>query len=262
MATRPTSADGIERVDVVGTPIALVDYQQTVNLIDALIDNDERGFIVVSAVHAAMAARHDSELRDAMSRATLVVPDGMPLVWAANLMGAGLSDRVYGPELMARYCQRATGSGRRIFLYGGHDQDSLLMLSEKLRTRFPGLVICGAYCAPHRRLSEDEENLVAKTLNAARPDVVWVGTGCPRQEKWMLKMRDRLDAPVLVGVGAAFDFHSGRVSQAPAWMQRRGLEWLYRLSREPRRLFGRYLVYNTRFILTFAKQYIRSRRSR
>lgn len=246
-----------DRQNVVGTPLALVDYEKAMEVMDSMIEQRRPGYVIASAVHAAMVAREDPTLRAAMEHATMVVPDGMPLVWAAKRMGANLKDRVYGPELMARYCQRAAEKGYRVFLYGGHDQGSLLKLSELLRRRYPGLNVCGCYHPPDRELSEREKETTARTLNASRADMVWVGTGCPRQEKWMYGMRARLDAPVLVGVGAAFDFHSGRVQQAPPWMQRRGLEWLYRLSREPRRLTRRYLVYNARFIVAFARQYAR-----
>lgn len=260
--TQSDSANTTERQDVLGLPIALVDYEKAIELMDEMIKRRQRGYVVAAAVHALMVARSDPEMRSALDEATLVVPDGMPIVWAANLLGAELTDRVYGPELMARYCKRSAAKGHRVFLYGGHSNDALSALTDKLRARFPGIDICGSYCAPHRPLTGEEEGLIVKTLNESRADVVWVGTGAPRQEKWMHRMRDRLDAPVLIGVGAAFDFHSGRIPQAPPWMQKRGLEWLFRLSREPARLFKRYLVYNTGFMAAFARQYLSYRRRR
>jgi N-acetylglucosaminyldiphosphoundecaprenol N-acetyl-beta-D-mannosaminyltransferase len=160
---------------------------------------------------------------------------------------------------MLRYSERCAARGHRVFLYGGRDQGSLAQLALNLRLRFPGIKIVGGYSPPFRPLTSDEENSVAEQINNARPDVVWVGIGVPKQEKWMAKMRDRLEAPVLAAVGAAFDFHAGRVSQAPAWMQERGLEWTYRIAQEPRRLLPRYLIHNPRFVLRTAVQLVRER---
>lgn len=257
-----TTIESTDRLNLLGTPIALVDYDRTMDVMDSMIERREPGYVVASAVHALMVAREDGEMRAALDGATLVVPDGMPIVWAARRLGTGLKDRVYGPELMARFCERSAQKGHRVFLYGGHSQDALETLSNELRKRFPQLNICGNYWAPHRPLTQEEEDHVVQELNAAKPDIIWVGTGAPRQERWMQHMRPKLDAPVLVGVGAAFDFHSGRIKQAPSWMQKRGLEWLYRLSREPKRLFWRYLTYNIRFIFAFLRQYARQKLGR
>jgi N-acetylglucosaminyldiphosphoundecaprenol N-acetyl-beta-D-mannosaminyltransferase len=149
-----------------------------------------------------------------------------------------------------------------VWLYGGRDQGSLVQLALSLRRLHPGIQVVGGYSPPFRPLTAEEEATVARQINEARADVLWVGIGVPKQEKWMAHMRDRLDVPVMVGVGAAFDFHAGRVSMAPAWMQERGLEWIYRTSQEPRRLLGRYLSTNPRFVAAFARQYLRERRRR
>jgi N-acetylglucosaminyldiphosphoundecaprenol N-acetyl-beta-D-mannosaminyltransferase len=151
-------------------------------------------------------------------------------------------------------------TGRRIYLYGGRNPGALAQLARVLRLRHPGLNLVGGYAPPFRDLTVEEEDRIAQDINAARPDVVWAGIGVPKQEKWMARMRDRLEAPVLVGVGAAFDFHAGLVPQAPALMQRLGLEWLFRLAQEPRRLWRRYLRYNPRFVTGFVRQYLRERR--
>jgi N-acetylglucosaminyldiphosphoundecaprenol N-acetyl-beta-D-mannosaminyltransferase len=177
-----------------------------------------------------------------------------------NALGHDLPSRVYGPDLMARYCERSALTGSRMFLYGGRNQGALVQLALNLRRRYPGVQIVGGYSPPFRALSEEEREAVVAEINHARPDVVWVGIGVPKQEKWMAEMQERLDAPVLVGVGAAFDFHAGLVPQAPSWMQSAGLEWLYRLLQEPRRLWRRYLTYNPRFVFGFARQYLRHRR--
>jgi N-acetylglucosaminyldiphosphoundecaprenol N-acetyl-beta-D-mannosaminyltransferase len=161
---------------------------------------------------------------------------------------------------MARYCERSASTGTRMYLYGGRNQGALVQLALSLRQRFPGIRIVGGYSPPFRPLSEPEETWVAREINRSRADVVWVGTGQPKQERWMARMRDRLDAPMLIGVGAAFDFHAGLVPQAPVWMQNLGLEWTFRLAHEPRRLWRRYARYNPLFIAGFARQYARHRR--
>jgi N-acetylglucosaminyldiphosphoundecaprenol N-acetyl-beta-D-mannosaminyltransferase len=161
---------------------------------------------------------------------------------------------------MARYCRRAAERGHRVWLYGGYDEAALEQLVAVLEERYPGIRVAGGYSPPHRTLTADEETELANRINADAPDVVWVGVGVPKQEKWMAHMRPRLDPPLLVGVGAAFDFEAGLKRQAPSWMQRRGLEWLFRLSQEPRRLGPRYLRYNPRFVAAFLRQYLRERR--
>jgi N-acetylglucosaminyldiphosphoundecaprenol N-acetyl-beta-D-mannosaminyltransferase len=178
-------------------------------------------------------------------------------VWALNALGHRLRDRVYGPDLMALACERARRTGRRMFLYGGRDHDptALPRLESELLRRYPGLQIAGTYQAAFHTLSDDEADTVADCINRSGADVVWVGLGVPRQEKWMAQMRDRLDSPVLVGVGAAFDFHAGLVKQAPDYLQRVGMEWLFRLIQEPRRLWRRYARYNPRFVAGFMRQY-------
>jgi N-acetylglucosaminyldiphosphoundecaprenol N-acetyl-beta-D-mannosaminyltransferase len=247
---------------VLGVPLALTDYERTMDWIDATVETGGRSYVCVAATHTVVACQDDPELRAAVHGAALVVPDGQPVVWAMNALGHDLTGRVYGPDLMAKYCERAALTGARMFLYGGRNQGALVQLALNLRRRFPGVQIVGGYSPPFRALSDEEREAVAAEINHARPDVVWVGIGVPKQEKWMAEMRDRLEAPVLVGVGAAFDFHAGLVPQAPAWMQSAGLEWLYRLSKEPRRLWRRYLTYNPRFVLGFARQYLRHRRDR
>jgi N-acetylglucosaminyldiphosphoundecaprenol N-acetyl-beta-D-mannosaminyltransferase len=182
-------------------------------------------------------------------------------VWALRALGHERATRVYGPDLMAHHCARAARSGTPVYLYGGRTPDALATLERRLRERFPGLHIAGSHSPPFRALTPAEEQRVIADIDGSGAAVVWVGIGQPKQEKWMLHMRPRLRAPLLVGVGAAFDFHAGLVSQAPAWMQRAGLEWAYRLSREPRRLWPRYARYNPLFLFQFLGQYLRHRRA-
>jgi N-acetylglucosaminyldiphosphoundecaprenol N-acetyl-beta-D-mannosaminyltransferase len=163
---------------------------------------------------------------------------------------------------MSRACALAAQSGQRFYLYGGRNQGALVQLALNLRQRYPGVKIVGGYSPPHRPLTLEERKAVAAEINHSRADVVWVGIGVPKQEKWMAEMRPMLETPVLVGVGAAFDFHAGLVPQAPPWMQQAGLEWAYRLTREPRRLWRRYLRYNPRFVGAFALQLNKQRQAR
>ena len=248
--------------DIVGTPIAMVDYERAMDEMDEMVRLRMRGYVCAVAVHAVMVARHDPEMRRALAGSTLTVPDGMPLVWAANLLGEDLPARVYGPGLMERYCARCAERGHRVWLYGGRDQGSLAQLALNLRRAHPGIKVVGGHSPPFRPLTEAEEDRLVEQIKADRPDVLWVGIGVPKQEKWMARMRPRLDVPVMVGVGAAFDFIAGRISQAPPWMQDRGLEWTYRIAQEPRRLLPRYLSYNPRFLLALSRQLARERRAR
>jgi len=247
-----------ETSEVLGIPLALTDYERTMDWMDGLVATREKAYLSAAAVHLVMVAQEDEPTWHAARDATLVVPDGQPLVWALRALGHEAS-RVYGPDLMAKYCERSAKTGVKMYLYGGRNQGALVELALRLRRRFPGLQIVGGYSPPFRALSSEEERDVAAAINASGADVVWVGTGQPKQEKWMAAMRDRLDAPILAGVGAAFDFHAGIVPQAPAWMQRVGLEWSYRLAREPRRLWRRYARYNPRFVAGFLRQYVAHR---
>lgn len=246
---------------MLGLPVALTDYEGALDLIDEIVERRERCYVCVCNVHTVMAAAEDRELRAALDGSRFNVPDGQPLVWAVNALGHPLRRRVYGPELMWRACARAARNGQRFYLYGGRDQSALTRLSDKLRASHPGLSIVGGYSPPYRALSEAEQTAIGAEINAAGADVVWVGIGVPKQEKWMAEMRPRLQAPLLIGVGAAFDFHAGLIAQAPRWMQDRGLEWLFRLSREPSRLWRRYLRYNPRFVVALACQLARERRA-
>jgi N-acetylglucosaminyldiphosphoundecaprenol N-acetyl-beta-D-mannosaminyltransferase len=247
---------------VLGVPLALTDYEHTLDWIDGAVAAGQREYICVAAVHTVMASQEDPALRAAVEGASFTVPDGQPLVWALRALGHQLGDRVYGPTLMDLACARAARTGQRMYLYGGRNQGALAQLTRILRLRHPGLKIVGGYAPPFRPLTDAEEEHVAHDINRSEADVVWVGIGVPKQEKWMARMRPRLDAPVLIGVGAAFDFHAGLVPQAPPRMQRLGLEWLFRFAQEPRRLWKRYARYNPLFVLGFARQYLRYRTQR
>src|SRR3954467_4132512 len=237
-----------------GIPLRPSDYEKTMDWMGAMVAAGAKGYVTAAAVHLVMVAQEEPETREAVLGATLAVPDGQPLVWALRALGRD-AHRVYGPDLMDLHCARSARSGRRMFLYGGRNQGALIQLALELRTRHPGLKIVGGYSPPYRDLSGEEESWLTGEINRSQADVVWVGTGQPKQEKWMAHMRDKLDAPLLVGVGAAFDFHAGPGPEAPQWMQKLGLEWTFRLAQEPRRLWRRYARYNPRFVAGFLRQY-------
>jgi len=260
-AAAPRPGDVATR-NVLGIPLAITDYDGAMAVMDGMIARRERGSFCAVAVHAVMVSQDDDEMRDAVVSSTLTFPDGMPLVWAVNRLGEDLDDRVYGPDLMDLYSRRCAERGHRVWLYGGRDEQALRALEDNLRARHPGIEIAGSYSPPFRDLSEGEERELVERINRDRPDVLWIGIGVPKQEKWMARLRPRLDVPVMCAVGAAFDFHAGQVSQAPDWMQRRGLEWVHRMAQEPRRLVPRYLRYNPRFLLLLARQLLRERRAR
>ena len=229
--------------------------------IDATIASGSRGSLSAAAVHLVMRAQEEPEVMAAVLGLSVVVPDGQPLVWALRALGHAQATRVYGPDLMAAYCEHAAATGTPAFLYGGRSEDALVELTTALRMRYPGLAIVGGYTPPHRELTAAEDEAVAVRIERSGAQVVWVGIGQPRQELWIARMRERLSAPMLIAVGAAFDFHAGLVPQAPAWMGSHGLEWSYRLAREPRRLWRRYARYNPRFVAAFARQYAAARRA-
>ncbi len=241
-------------------PLAVSNYEQVVEWMDAMVAADARGWLTAAAVNLVMSARDDSATMRAVLGATLAVPDGQPLVWALRLLGYARATRVYGPDLMAHHCAHAARVGTPIYLYGGRSEQALGLLRARLGERFPGLRIVGGFSPPFRPLTDAERAWVVHEIDGSGAQVVWVGTGQPKQELWMSEMRPLLQAPLLVGVGAAFDFHAGIVSQAPGWMQRGGLEWLYRLSREPRRLWRRYATQNPRFVVGFLRQWMRERK--
>jgi N-acetylglucosaminyldiphosphoundecaprenol N-acetyl-beta-D-mannosaminyltransferase len=258
--TRSVAVQPPPTVPVLDVKLALTDYDRVLDWMEAMVLAREQGYVCVCNVHAVMASHEDLELRAALLGSSMNVPDGQPLVWAINSLGHSLAGRVYGPELMARSCARAARSGHRLYLYGGRNQGALVQLALNLRRRYPGVRIVGGYSPPHRSLTAEEERAVTDEINRSRADVVWIGIGVPKQEKWMARMRPLLAPPVLIGVGAAFDFHAGLVPQAPNWVQEAGLEWAYRLAHEPRRLWRRYIRYNPRFLSAFARQFAHHQR--
>jgi N-acetylglucosaminyldiphosphoundecaprenol N-acetyl-beta-D-mannosaminyltransferase len=249
------------RTDVLGVGISAINMQQALATIRSWIISADRQYVCVTNVHAVMECQRDESIRRAHNEAGLCTPDGMPLVWLNRMAGRREVSRVYGPDLLAACCAMSVQEGFSHYFYGG-DEGVADRLSVRLRSRFPGLNVAGTYSPPFRELSEEEDEAIMERINACRPDVVWVGLGCPKQERWMWLHRDRLDAPVLVGVGAAFDYHAGLKKQAPPWVQRIGMEWFFRLLTEPRRLAPRYLKTNPLFLWKLAGRSLSGQRYR
>jgi N-acetylglucosaminyldiphosphoundecaprenol N-acetyl-beta-D-mannosaminyltransferase len=242
----------LTRVDVLGVGISCVDLPSTVDIFADWIANAQRQYVCVTGMHGVMESQTDTALRDIHNAAGLTTPDGMPMVWAGRRAGAGIS-RVYGPDLMDAVLSKAVQAGWSSYFLGG-SEDVLAKLVATLGARYPGLAVAGLESPPFRPLSDDEDKAIVNRINAAAPDIVWVGLGTPKQERFMASHRDRLDAPVLVGVGAAFDLVAGTLPQAPHWMQRNGLEWAFRLGAEPRRLWRRYLLNGPRFAVEMVRR--------
>ena len=237
-----------ERVNILGVRVSAINMEQALETIEGWIVRNEPHYVCVSNIHGLIESQRDESLRRIHNAAGLVTPDGMPLVWLIRLKGFDHVERVYGPDLMLALCERSTLKGYRHFLYGG-EEGVPERLADNLRRSFPNLQVAGSCSPPFRALTSEEDERMVQMINQTNPHIVWVGLSTPKQERWMADHVHRLTAPVLIGVGAAFDFHSGRKRQAPHWMQRAGLEWLFRLASEPRRLWRRYLFNNPLFIL-------------
>jgi N-acetylglucosaminyldiphosphoundecaprenol N-acetyl-beta-D-mannosaminyltransferase len=250
------SPSELPRVDVLGVGVSAITMDRALGTIDSWIARREQHYVCITGVHGVMESQRDERLREIHNRAGMVTPDGMPLVWLSRLNGVRDVERVYGPDLMAACCDRSQAHGYTHFFYGGGDGVPEL-LAERLRERFAGLRIVGSYSPPFRPMTPEEDEALVDRINQAAPDIVWVGLSTPKQERWMAEHVGRLRAPVMVGVGAAFDFHAGLKRQAPRWMQRSGLEWLFRLMTEPRRLWRRYLVNNPSFIWLLTRSLVR-----
>jgi len=250
----------IKRVNVLGVGISVLDQTSAREFLFDCVRNGDRGYVTVTGVHGVSEAQHDPALREIFSRALLVTPDGMPMVWMGKLQGQPSIERVYGPDLMLNICEHSRADGFTHFFYGGHGGVAR-ELERNLVTRFPGLKIVGTYEPPFRPLNELELKELQDQIRNARPDFFWVGLSTPKQELFMAEYISKLpEAKIFIGVGAAFDLLTGRVPQAPRWMQGVGLEWFFRLLQEPKRLARRYLINNPLFIFRASRQLLTTKK--
>jgi N-acetylglucosaminyldiphosphoundecaprenol N-acetyl-beta-D-mannosaminyltransferase len=245
---------------ILGVPVAAINIRQALDIMTGWIASRHSAYICATDVNSVMRAQDDARHMEALRAADLIIADGTPLVWIARLRGERRMSRVCGPDLFTAACAASTRRGWRHYLVGGMPgvADEL---ASCMKRENPGLEVVGVECPPFRSLTAAEDEEMLARINAAKPDIVWVGLGCPKQERWMLEHRPRLPGIVLVGISAAFDFHTERVKRAPIWMRTRGLEWLHRLMSEPRRLWRRYLVKAPRFIVASLVETARVKRS-
>lgn len=242
------------RVNVLGVGISVLDLETAAAHVFGAVEQQRKGYVCITGVHGVSEAQTDPGFRDILNGSLLTTPDGMPMVWAGWKEGHREMDRVYGPDLMLLIFEKSAAKGTTHFFYGGRDGVAE-MLKARLEAKFPGVKIVGTYTPPFRDLTAEELAALQDEIKTARPDIIWVGLSTPKQERFMTKYLPLLDTTVMIGVGAAFDFHAGLVPQAPRWMQRSGLEWFYRLVKEPKRLWKRYLVNNPLFIFRILSQW-------
>ena len=233
-------------VTVLSTPIDVLTWDTVISRIQQWATQRESRYVCVCNVHSVVTARGDILFKKILSASDIATADGAPVAWMLRRRGYPLQRRINGPDLMWLYCEQASKRGESIYLYGG-SPETLNVLQDRLIKAFPGLKIAGAVSPPFRPLTEEEDRAEVAHINNSGAQTVWVSLGCPKQEKWMASHKGRINA-VMIGVGAAFDYHAGTITRAPLWMQKIGLEWLFRLIREPRRLWRRYLVTNSLFI--------------
>jgi N-acetylglucosaminyldiphosphoundecaprenol N-acetyl-beta-D-mannosaminyltransferase len=245
--------------DVLGVHVSAVNLDSATGVIGEWIETGRKHYVCVTGVHGIMESRRDSDLMAIHNEAGLVTPDGMPLVWLSRLHGRREVSRVYGPDLMLHLFDASVQKGWRHFLYGA-SPSTLDLLARRLQDRFPGAQIVGRHSPPFRPVTPDEDQAEIAKMEAARPDIVWVGLSTPKQERWMAKHRGVLSAAALIGVGAAFDIHAGVLRQAPRVLQTAGLEWAFRLCVEPRRLWRRYAYNNPAFLCAIIAQALSPRK--
>lgn len=232
---------------VLSAAVDAVDWDEAVDRIQRWADRRESRYVCITNVHSVVMTTQSAEFERVISGADMATPDGAPVAWMLRQAGHRDQARINGPDLMWRYCRQAAQRNEAVFLYGGSSQ-TLDALEARLLAAFPGLQIAGAYSPPFRTLSATEDAAIVDMINGSGAGTVWVSLGCPKQERWMAAHRGRIEA-VMIGVGAAFDYHAGTIKRAPIWMQQAGLEWLHRLLSEPRRLWRRYLVTNSIFLV-------------
>lgn len=249
-------SDEIPYIRILGVRLHRLDYSGALSLFRKWVSEGGSHQVCIANVHTTVLGRDEPDFGNITSTSALATMDGRPLVWVAHLKGCKDASRVAGPDLLEKVCAVSEAEGYRHFFYGGAEGVASSLVG-RLRDRYPGIQVAGVYSPPFRELSEQEDQSIVEMINEAKPDFLWVGLGAPKQEKWIAEHLDRLNVPVQVGVGAAFDFLSGRIKRAPIWMQGVGLEWLYRLSQDPGRLWRRYLYYNSKYVLGVIMEFVR-----
>jgi N-acetylglucosaminyldiphosphoundecaprenol N-acetyl-beta-D-mannosaminyltransferase len=247
-----------EHADVLGMKVSAIDMARALDLAIRAIDRGDAGYMCFTGVHGVMEAQRNPELLPIFNRATIVAPDGMPLTWVGRLQGHRDMDRVFGPDFMIEMCRISVDRGYRNFLYGGKPGVAEI-LRTNLQRKFPGLQIAGTYTPPFRALNPDEVVELVAQVKQAKPHILWVGLSTPKQEQFMAQFAGKLAVPLMAGVGAAFDYHTGEIRDCSRWIKRAGLQWLHRLAQEPRRLWKRYLINNPAFLWQIALQLAGSR---
>ena len=248
----------IKYFDILGVKISAVNLSVACRQISDWIENKTRTYVCIVPVSTVVECQKDKRYLEIVNQAGMATPDGMPIVWLEKLGGDKTIAGTYGPDLMEAVCQMSQQKGYKHYFYGG-TPEACRMLEVKLKEKFPRVSIIGKHSPPFRDLTEKEEEDMVEEINRLEPDILWVGLGSPRQDYWMAQHLHRLNVPVMIGVGAAFDFLSGRKRQAPRWMRNIGLEWFFRLWAEPKRLWKRYLVGNTQFVFYLFKSLLRSK---
>jgi N-acetylglucosaminyldiphosphoundecaprenol N-acetyl-beta-D-mannosaminyltransferase len=249
-----------EVIDVLGVKVNVTNLASACQTIGQWIRSKQKTYVCVAPVSTIVDCQSDPQYRAIVNNAGMITPDGMPLVWLGKMKGKKIIERTYGPDLLLSLCQESQEKGYRHYFYGGSTQ-TIQRLMERLKEQFPKLNIAGSFSPAVPDRQSLESDAVLAQINAANPDILWVGLGSPKQDYWMHNHRSRLNVPVMIGIGAAFDFLAGTKRQAPVWMQRSGLEWFFRLLCEPRRLWRRYLVGNTQFIYLLLKDSLKNRLS-
>lgn len=245
------------RIPVLATTIDVITWDRALSMLSSWGAKRESRYVCICNAHSVVTTAQDAEFGKVVAEADLATPDGAPVAWMLRKQGFQEQQRINGPDLMWRYCELAAHSGESIFLYGGSAK-TLEILQARLMSVFPGLHIAGAISPPFRSPTPEEDEQDVQAINASGAGTVWVSLGCPKQEKWMAQHKGRINA-VMIGVGAAFDYHAGTIKRAPLWMQKNGLEWLHRLASEPGRLWKRYFITNTLFVIGAAKQLLLNR---
>jgi N-acetylglucosaminyldiphosphoundecaprenol N-acetyl-beta-D-mannosaminyltransferase len=248
MAYFPAELAALPRANVLGVGVHAIHMRKAIDAIETAIFERRRGYVCLTGVHGIMEAQRNPDLMEIFSMARLVLPDGMPTVWMGHLQGFSEMDRVFGPDLLIAIAERSALTGHSHFLCGGQ-VGVAEQLRDALLRRFPTIRILGTYTPPFRPLTRDEEKTLISTVKELAPDIIWVGMSTPKQERFMAEYLPRLNTTLLIGVGAAFDFHTGRIRDSPQWIKQSGLQWAHRLMQQPSRLWNRYIINNPLFLI-------------